>query len=136
MKKFSFQSKLLPPQNFGYHFLTRWTANILGLFLASYLLPGISFPQNQWWVLVLAALVFGIINLLLKPILILLTCQMILLTLGLFIIIVNGALLYLTTLVVPQFEIVDFGSAILGALIVSIVNLFVYWFLGEFSFEF
>jgi len=114
-------------------FLFSWTANILGLLVAAYLLPGISFPKNQWWVLVLAALVFALFNLFLKPLFILLAIPTIILTLGLFMLVINGALLYLVSFVVPEFYIASFWSAMGGAFIVSIVNFLIHLVFEDFK---
>ncbi len=109
-------------------FLVRWTANILGLLAAVYLVPGISFPKEKWWILVLAALVFSIINILIKPVILILSIPTIIITFGLFYFIINGLMLYLVTILVPLFEISGFLAAFWGAIIVSLVNLLIHIF--------
>lgn len=71
---------------------------------------------------VLAGLVLGVINALLKPLLVLLTLPITILTLGLFLLVVNALLLWLAAAIVPGFRVRSFGSALLGALVLSIIS--------------
>lgn len=119
-------------------FLIQWTGNILGLLLVSLLISSISLSLQRIWVLVLAGLVFGLVNFFLKPIFILFALGAIIFTFGLFIFIINGFLLYLTSLIIPYFEISGFSSAIFGSIIISTVNLGLHYLLrghDEFSFH-
>jgi putative membrane protein len=102
-------------------FLLWWALNLLALWIAAELVEGIHY--DDFWKLILAALVFGIINLFLRPILVLLTLPAVILTLGLLLIVINAFLLWLTGKIVPGFDVADFfWAAILGALIIAIVN--------------
>ena len=102
-------------------FLLWWALNLLALWIAAELVEGITY--NDFWKLILAALIFGIINLLLRPIIVLLTLPVVILTLGLLLIVINAFLLWLTGKLVPGFDVADFfWAAILGALIIAIVN--------------
>ena len=102
-------------------FLLWWALNLLALWVAAELVEGITY--DDFWKLILAALIFGIINLFLRPILVLLTLPAVILTLGLLLIIINAFLLWLTGKIVPGFDVADFfWAAILGALIIAIVN--------------
>jgi putative membrane protein len=74
--------------------------------------------------LVLAAVLLGVCNAVVKPVLILLTLPATVLSMGLFLLVINGAVLALVAWMLPGFSIAGFGSAILGALIVSVVSLF------------
>lgn len=102
-------------------FTVRWFLNATGLFVASRLLSGISF-QNRWHVLFIAALVLSIINALIKPLIIILSLPAILVSLGIFSIVINGFMVYLAHLVYPPFQVSGFVSAMLAGLIVGLVN--------------
>jgi putative membrane protein len=105
-------------------FLLHWAIVAAALWLAAYLIPGVivrSVPA-----LLIAALVLGLVNALVRPVLTILTLPITIITLGLFYLVVNGAAFGLAAALVPGFEIAGFGSAILGALIVSLVS----WALG------
>jgi len=108
-------------------FILRWVINAVALFLAVYLIPGVALEGN--WVSILwLALIFGLINAFLRPLLKLLTCPLIILTLGLFTLLINTFLFWLTSQVGQAFGIgftVDgFWSAFLGGLVVSVVSIF------------
>ena len=107
-------------------FLLRWLINGIALYIAINLLPGLSLanesPASYVWI----ALIFGLLNASVRPILKLLTCPLILLTLGLFTLVVNTAMFYLTRWVGDFFDIglqIDnFWAAFWGAVIVSLVS--------------
>jgi putative membrane protein len=101
--------------------LVRWICNVIALFLAAWILSGISYG-NQWWTLFIAAAVFTLVNAWVKPILAVLSIPFIIVTLGLFYFLINVLMLYLTDWIVPDFEIKTFWWAVLAAIIVSIVN--------------
>lgn len=102
-------------------FAIRWVSNVVALFVAAWILSGISYG-SQWWTLFIAAAVFTLVNMWVKPLLTILSIPFIIVTLGLFYFLINILMLYITDWVVPDFEIRSFGWAILGAIIVSIVN--------------
>jgi len=101
--------------------LVRWVCNVIALFLAAWILSGISYG-NQWWTLFIAAAVFTLVNAWVKPILTVLSIPFIVVTLGLFYFLINVLMLYITDWIVPDFEIKTFWWAVLGAIIVSIIN--------------
>jgi len=108
-------------------FLIRIIINGFALYAAVALVPGIV-PQNPNPVsYVWLAIIFGVLNALLKPILKFLTCPFILLTLGLFTLVINTGMFYLTGWIGQQFAVgftvSDFWAAVLGALIVSFVSM-------------
>lgn len=109
-------------------FLLRMVINGLALYIAIVLVPGIVVQNPNPLTYVWLALIFGILNALVKPILKFVTCPVIFLTLGLFTLIINTALFYLTSWVGEQFgvgfTIDNFGWGFLGALVVSIVSVF------------
>jgi putative membrane protein len=100
----------------------RWLVLTLAVFLAAKIVPGISYAD--WTDLLIAGLVLGILNTFLKPVLTLLSLPFILLTLGLFLIIVNAITLSLTAWLVSGFNVQGFWPAVFGSLIISLVNLF------------
>jgi len=100
--------------------ITRWLVITAAILLASAFVPGIqvaSFPTA-----VLAACVLGVINIFVRPILVLLTLPLSILTLGLFYFVINAFLLKLAAYFVPGFEVDGFISALGGALIISVVS--------------
>jgi putative membrane protein len=101
--------------------LVRWVCNVIALFVAAWILSGVSYG-DQWWTLFIAAAVFTLINAWVKPILAILSIPFIVVTLGLFYFLINVLMLYLTDWIVPDFEIRTFWWGVLAAIIVSIVN--------------
>jgi putative membrane protein len=98
-----------------------WAFNIVALFVATWLLSGLSYGSD-WWVLLIAGLVFTLVNFFLKPVLAILSIPFIIVTLGIFYFLLNVLMLYLTHWIVPQFTIASFWWAVLAAIIVSAVN--------------
>jgi putative membrane protein len=102
--------------------LFRWAFNVVALFVAAWLLSGIDYG-DRWWTLFLAAIVFTVVNMLVKPALTVLSIPFIVVTLGFGYLLINVLMLYLTDWLVNGFDVQTFGSALVGALIVSLVNL-------------
>ncbi len=102
-------------------FLLRWLFNFLGLGMAAALLAGVNYG-NSIGVLLLASLIFSIVNAFIRPLIIILALPAILLTLGLFTFVVNGFMLYLVTLIYPALQVTSFGQAVLAVLIIWLVN--------------
>jgi putative membrane protein len=92
---------------------------------ATQIVPGISFT-GDWWLLFAVALVFGVLNVAVKPILFVLTLPFLLVTLGFFLLVLNGLMLWLTSALSEAlglgFRVEGFWSAFLGALVVSLVS--------------
>ena len=105
-------------------FLIQWFITALALAVASRVVGGIHFSSLA--TLGISALVLGFINAIVRPILVLLTLPITILTLGVFYFVVNGAAFGLAAAVVPGFRVSSFGSAILGALLVGVCS----WILG------
>jgi putative membrane protein len=101
-------------------FLVRLLVNAAAVFLAANLVPGIS--VSGYGTVLLAAVILGFVNAIIKPLLIVLTLPLTFLTLGLFIFVVNAICLALVAWVVPGFTIHGFGAALLGALVISVVS--------------
>lgn|SRR5688500_216700 len=101
--------------------LIRWILNTLALFLVVTIVPG--FTYRDWLSLAIAAAVLGLLNAIVRPILFVLTLPITVVTLGLFLLVLNAIMLELTAWLVPGFGIEGFGWAILGALVLSLVTL-------------
>ena len=101
------------------YLLLRWVLNTLVLLMISYLVPGVSFAS--FWSALITAAVFGIINATIRPIVILLTLPVNILTLGLLTFVINALMFWLASAVVKGFEVSNFTSAFWGALIYAIV---------------
>ena len=99
----------------------RWVFNVVALFVATWILSGVTYG-DQWWTLFIAALVFTLVNGFVKPILAILSIPFIIVTLGIFYFLINVLMLYLTSWIVPDFDIDTFWWGCLAAIIVSIVN--------------
>lgn len=98
-----------------------WLFNTIALFIATWLLSGLSYG-NDWWALLIAALVFTLVNYFVKLPLAILSIPFIIVTLGLVYFLINVLMLYITHWIVPQFTIQTFWWAVLAAIIISAVN--------------
>jgi len=101
--------------------LLNWLINAGALWLTTRLVPGITVRGTG--ALFLAALVIGLVNAIVKPILVFLTFPITIVTLGLFYLVLNGLLFYLAAAITPGFGLRGFGAAFLGALVMSVVGL-------------
>ena len=108
-------------------FIVRWLTTAVGIGAAGYLLPGIEVDGP--WAAVLGALVLGLINVTLRPIVLLLTLPLTVLSLGFFALIVNGAMLALVARWVAGVHVATFGSAVLGSIVISLVGGLLNWWL-------
>ncbi len=95
-------------------FLVRWVLSALALILIAYLVPGI---HVTFVAALIAALVMGIINALIRPLLVILTLPITVITLGLFLLVVNAALFGLAALLVPDFKVDGFVPALIGSVL-------------------
>ncbi|HKZ55921.1 MAG TPA: phage holin family protein [Anaerolineales bacterium] len=108
--------------------LLRLVINALALYVAigTGLIQGIQAQNTQWWAYLLLGLIFALVNALVRPLLKLLTCPLILLTLGLFSLVINAALFWLTGWIGGYFgfgySVAGFLPAFLGGLVVGVVN--------------
>jgi putative membrane protein len=106
--------------------LLRLLIGAVALWVATRIVPGISYT-GDWRLLLLVALVFGVLNAAVKPILMLLTLPLLIVTLGLFTFVLNALMLWLTSSVSEAlglgFHVEGFAAAFLGALVVSMVSL-------------
>ncbi|MHB8058086.1 MAG: phage holin family protein [Desulfuromonadaceae bacterium] len=100
--------------------ILKWALNSFALFFVMKLVPGIQIDRFQH--LLLATLVIGLLNVFLKPIVVLLTLPVNLLTLGLFTFVINAAIFYLASNLVPGFHVAGFGSAFIAAFLYSLFS--------------
>jgi putative membrane protein len=100
--------------------LARVLLNGLAIIVAAWFVPGLSLAGPG--TALIAGAILGIVNVLVKPVLVVLTLPLTLVTLGLFLFVVNALCLGLTAAVVPGFDIAGFWSALFGALVVSVVS--------------
>lgn len=107
-------------------FLIRWLINAVALYAAVWVVPGIDY-LGDWTGILWLALIIGLLNALVRPLLKFLTCPLIILTLGLFTIVINTGMLLLTRTIGQSLGIglsVDgFWSALLGSLVMSLVSI-------------
>lgn len=101
--------------------LINWIASTLVIIVAAYLLPGVHIAN--FWTALLLALVLGILNVFVKPLLVLLTLPITILTMGLFLVVINALLILLASTIVPGFTIDGFWWALVYGLLISLINL-------------
>lgn len=101
-------------------FLARWLITAFGLWVATALVPGIHI--SGIWNIILAALLFGVVNAFIRPIVVLFTLPLSIVTLGLFLLVVNGAMLGLVAAMMESFRIGGLFPAILGSIIITIIS--------------
>jgi putative membrane protein len=101
-------------------FLLRAAVAALGLWVASQVLPGLSFDSEQK--LVIAALVLGVVNAIVRPSVFVLTLPITVVTLGLFLVVLNAAMIGLVARLIPGFRIDGFWTAVLAAIIVGLIS--------------
>jgi putative membrane protein len=106
-------------------FLLHWLVTAVALGIAARIVPGVRVVSPG--VLIGAALVLGFVNAVVRPVLVLLTLPLTILTLGLFYLVVNGAAFGLAAALVPGFSVASLGSAVLGALVVTVISALVSW---------
>src|SRR5438132_9166297 len=108
------------------HFVFRWIATTIAVFVAAPIV-GINYGDRLGCLLG-ASLLLGIINAFIRPILLFLSLPLILVTLGLFILIINALMLKFVSVIVPCFQVHGFWSALFGAIIISVVS----WLMSAF----
>ncbi len=94
--------------------------NAAAFYLTAYLIPGITI--SGWTALLVVSIVWGILSVLIKPVLLFLTLPINVLTLGLFTLVINAILLLMTSSIVPGFHVDGFGTAVLAGVVFSILN--------------
>jgi putative membrane protein len=116
--------------------ILRWAGISFALFLAAWLVPGIRVEKNSWTLFAIMAIILGLVNAIVRPVLKLLSCPLIILTLGLFALVINGLTLLLASYLAVNwfhvgFYVRGFWAAFWGALIVSIVSVVVHAIIRE-----
>jgi putative membrane protein len=100
--------------------LAVWLVNTLALAAVAYLMPSVSIASPG--AALVAALVLGLVNTLIRPLLVLLTLPVTVLTLGLFILVINGLLFWAVGSFVPGFQVAGFWPGVIGALVYSVIS--------------
>jgi len=109
-------------------FFLRTLITILGLLLASAIIPGVSIEGTGS--VILAAVLLGLVNGFIRPLAFLLTLPITILTLGLFLFVLNAAMFGLVAAMLDNFIVAGFWSAIFGSLLVSITSTIASWYIG------
>jgi putative membrane protein len=107
--------------------LARWIVNAAALLLVAYLYPGVQ--VTDFVAALIAALVLGLVNAVVRPLLIILTLPVTLLTLGLFLFVINAFLFWLVAELVSGFTVTGFGAALIGSILFSLITLVTSWLL-------
>lgn len=105
--------------------LLLWLINALALVAVPHVVTSV--VVTSFWTAVVAALLLGLVNTLLRPVLILLTLPINIVTLGLFTLVINGLLFWLVATFVDGFAVTGFASALLGALVYSVISTLLSW---------
>jgi putative membrane protein len=114
--------------------LIRVVVNAVAIGLTAYLLPGIRVTDNSIGTYLLLGLIFGIVNALVKPIVSALTCPLVILTLGLFILVINGAMLLLTASISGgRLQVDGLGVAIIAGIVMGVINIVLEGVVGALS---
>ncbi|MGD0837930.1 MAG: phage holin family protein [Polyangia bacterium] len=108
-------------------FFLHWLTTATALAVAVHLVPGIQVRSPAR--LLVAALVLGLVNAIVRPVLVILTLPITIITLGLFYLVVNGVAFALAAALVPGFSVASLGAAVLGALVVGLVSSVLGWLL-------
>jgi len=114
--------------NQGIKLVIRWVVSGLALFAAAMVVPGIHVEKNSWTLFAVMAIILSLVNAIVRPLLKLLSCPLVILTLGLFLLVINGLTLWLASYIAVNwfhvgFYVHGFWAAFLGALVVSIVSM-------------
>jgi len=116
--------------------LIRWVITSLSLFVAAQLVPGIRVKGTAWVIFAVMAVILGLVNAIVRPVLKFLSCPLIVLTLGLFVLVINGITLWLASAIAVKwfhvgFYVRDLWAAFWGALIVSAVSVLLSFLVRE-----
>ncbi len=113
------------------NFVLRVIIYAIGIALVAEIVPGIHIPNDTLSTLLIIGIVFGLLNAILKPIITLLTCPLVILSLGLFVLVINGIMLLVTASLIPaRLQIDGFWPAFLGGIAMSIISLILERVLG------
>ncbi|MCB9076865.1 MAG: phage holin family protein [Anaerolineaceae bacterium] len=114
-------------------FLLRWLILAIAIGITAWLMPGFTINGDYWMSLMIISAVYGLVNAFIRPILVFLTCPLIILTLGLFTFIINALMLSLTDRLLPNLLTIDnfFWTTVIAAVIISLVSGVLHMFLTE-----
>ena len=107
--------------------IARWIVNAAALLLVAYLYPGVH--VESFLAAAIAAVVLGLVNAVVRPILVILTFPVTLLTLGLFLFVINALLFWLVAEIVHGFAVSGFMAALIGSILYSVITLITSWIL-------
>ncbi|NLV17835.1 MAG: phage holin family protein [Syntrophomonadaceae bacterium] len=110
------------------HWMLRWIFNVLGIIFAAYMIDGFNVTVPG---AIVGSIVLGIVNAIIRPIVVLLTLPINVVTLGLFTLVINGFMLWMTNLIVKGFDVTGFWVAVLAALVISIISFIVSWLIKD-----
>jgi putative membrane protein len=106
----------------------RWILNIAGIILAAYIIQGFDVTPLA---AIVGSILLGLVNAIIRPFVLLITLPINLLTLGLFTFVVNGLMLWLVSLLIKGFDIQGFGTAILAALLITVISSLISFFVKD-----
>lgn len=110
-------------------FLLTWLVTAIALMITAYIVPG--FAVNSFGVALIAAIVLGLVNAIIKPILVILTLPLTILTLGLFLFVVNAIVIWLAGAITPGFQVTGLLPALVGSIVLTLVNSGLNFLLGR-----
>jgi putative membrane protein len=102
------------------NFLLTWFVTAIALLITAYIVPGFQF--DSWITAAIAAIILGLVNAIVRPIFVLLTFPLTILSLGLFLLVINALMLWLVGFLVPGFVVAGFLSALIGSIVLAIVT--------------
>ena len=109
-------------QNALVRFLVRWVVCVLGLWVAAGLLGNRVSYGNSIGVIIISGLILALINIIIKPIVVLLSLPAVVITLGLFMIVINGFMVFLASKLYTSLHVTDFWAAMLAGMVIGLVN--------------
>jgi putative membrane protein len=110
-------------------FILRLFISALAVFIAAYILPGVQ--VDSFWTAVIVAILIGVVNMFIKPIIVFLTLPVTVITLGLFLLVINAALILLVDALIDGFSVDSFWWAVLFSIVLSLVSGFLNMLRGE-----
>ena len=111
------------------HFLLTWLVTAISLMITAYIVPG--FIVNSFFAAAIAAVVLGLVNAIVKPLLVLLTLPLTVVTLGLFLFVINAITIWLAGLLTPGFDVTGFIPALVGSIVLTVVASVINFFVGR-----
>lgn len=105
-----------------FRFITRWLVSSLGLWIAAGFLSRSINYQSELSVIVVAGLVLAVINTILKPLIVILSLPALLVSLGLFMVIINGLTVFLVSILYPSLHFTSFWAAVFAGMVIGLVN--------------